>query len=109
MDDNGDQHDSDGSSSQALISSVQVEPFPGHDRITVWNRGANAGTLTVQKGDGDRLGAVLLNATSAELLVMSPETPLDASTVEAISANLREMLTPAELAQLLELLALREL
>jgi DNA polymerase-3 subunit epsilon len=42
-----------------LISSTRVEEGH-HDRVTVWNRGGNAGTLTVQKGDGAAVAARLM-------------------------------------------------
>jgi hypothetical protein len=40
-----------------LITSVRVECTAGHDRVTAWNRGACAGTLVVNRGDG--LGVAL--------------------------------------------------
>ncbi len=55
------------SPNQILISSTRVEEGH-HDRVTVWNRGANAGTLTVQRGDG---------AAIAELL-QPTDSPFDA-------------------------------
>jgi hypothetical protein len=45
---------------QLLISSTRVEEGH-HDRVTVWNRGANAGTLTVQEGDGAEVAARLMD------------------------------------------------
>lgn len=33
------------------VSVVRVTFEPGHDVISVWNRGGNAGQLVVQKGD----------------------------------------------------------
>lgn len=35
-----------------IISSVTVHYGPRHDRVRVWNRGALAGELTVECGDG---------------------------------------------------------
>lgn len=35
-----------------LISSTRVEVRGGHDLVTVWNRGGNAGSLVVSLGDG---------------------------------------------------------
>jgi hypothetical protein len=35
-----------------IITSIRVDEDAGHDRITLWNRGGCAGTLTVDKGDG---------------------------------------------------------
>lgn len=46
---------------QILITSTRVEEGH-HDRVTVWNRGANAGTLTVQAGDGAEVAARLMGA-----------------------------------------------
>ena len=43
-----------------VISSVRVERGPGHDLVHVWNRGGKAGTLTVDKGDGDAVARSLL-------------------------------------------------
>lgn len=48
------------SNDKPLISSVRVEEGPRHDRVTVWNRGANCGTLTVDHGDGNRIMARLM-------------------------------------------------
>lgn len=45
---------------QVLISCVRVEQGPGHDRVTVFNRGGNSGTLTVTKGDGATIARTLL-------------------------------------------------
>ena len=35
-----------------VVSSVRLETNGHHDRVTIWNRGGNAGTLTVKAGDG---------------------------------------------------------
>ncbi len=43
-----------------LVSSVRIDFGPGHDVVHVWNRGGKAGTLTVDKGDGERVAALLL-------------------------------------------------
>lgn len=43
-----------------IISSVQVEEGPSHDRVHVWNRGGKAGVLTVEKGDGEDIAKKLL-------------------------------------------------
>lgn len=45
---------------QVLVSRVRVEPGPGHDRVTVFNRGGNAGTLTVARGDGVTIARSLI-------------------------------------------------
>lgn len=37
------------------ITTVVVEIDPGHETVTVFNRGALAGTLVVAPGDGLRL------------------------------------------------------
>jgi hypothetical protein len=34
------------------FTSIRLEEGPGHDRITLWEGHANAGTLTVTKGRG---------------------------------------------------------
>lgn len=38
--------------SEQIITSVRVEEGPGHDTLTVWNRGACTGHLVFKKGDG---------------------------------------------------------
>lgn len=43
-----------------IVTSVRVQTTPGHDLVTVWNRGGSAGTLTVQRHDGERVAARLL-------------------------------------------------
>lgn len=43
-----------------LITSVRVLATPGHDVITVWNRGGCAGSLTVGEGDGQHIALRLL-------------------------------------------------
>lgn len=45
-----------------IITSVQVEPGPAHDQVSVWVSGQLGGTLTVGKGDGQRLAALLTSA-----------------------------------------------
>jgi len=44
-----------GTDAGGLMSSARVAYDAAHDRVTVFNRGANAGHLTVKKGDGERL------------------------------------------------------
>jgi hypothetical protein len=44
----------------AIISSVRCEKSERHWRITVWNRGGNAGTLCVNASDGPRVVDALL-------------------------------------------------
>lgn len=44
----------------SLITSVRVHTTPSHDRVSVWNRGGNAGTMTVQRHDGERVAMRLL-------------------------------------------------
>lgn len=34
------------------FTSLRLQEGPGHDRITLWENGANCGTLTVSKGRG---------------------------------------------------------
>lgn len=44
-----------------LVSSVRMEDLEGpHGRVTVWNRGANAGTLTLAKADAVKVAFRLL-------------------------------------------------
>ncbi len=50
-----------------LVSSVRVEHLGGHARVTIWNRGTNAGTLTVEYDDGVQLANALIpEPTSVE-------------------------------------------
>ena len=43
-----------------VVSSVRVETNGVHDRVTVWNRGGNAGTLMLRAGDGDVYARALM-------------------------------------------------
>jgi hypothetical protein len=45
---------------QALVTQVRVTFGPAHDLVSVWNRGALAGELVVNRGDGERLARRLL-------------------------------------------------
>jgi hypothetical protein len=38
--------------SNYLLTSIRIETAYGHDRVTFWNRGACAGTLTMREFDG---------------------------------------------------------
>lgn len=42
-----------------IVSTTQLGEGTEHDRVWVWNRGAMAGTLTVQAGDGRAIVAAL--------------------------------------------------
>lgn len=42
------------------ISSVRLEEGPGHDRLTIWENGANAGTLTLSLGTGRTIVKMLM-------------------------------------------------
>lgn len=44
-----------------LVTTVRVEPAGAHERVTVWIRNANVGTLTVGAGDGELLARLLLS------------------------------------------------
>jgi hypothetical protein len=53
----------------SIVSSVRMEDFEGpHGRVTVWNRGQNAGTLTVAKDDAVKLAYRLLGPNAHEHL-----------------------------------------
>ena len=43
-----------------VVSSVRLETNGHHDRVTIWNRGGNAGTLTVKAGDGETYRRALM-------------------------------------------------
>lgn len=43
-----------------LVVSCIVDPGPAHDRIRVWVRGQNVGTLTVGAGDGEAVASRLV-------------------------------------------------
>ncbi len=49
-----------------VVSSVRVEPGPRHDRVSVWNKGGLAGSLTVDAGDGEYIAARLLPTTERD-------------------------------------------
>lgn len=43
-----------------VVSTVRLDEGPGHDYLHIWNRSGKAGVLTVQKGDGEMIVALLL-------------------------------------------------
>jgi hypothetical protein len=45
--------------SELMVSSARLVHVGSHDRVTIWNRGACAGELVLQEGDGVRLMALL--------------------------------------------------
>lgn len=53
--------------SDIIATSVRIEEGPGHDRVTLWNRGGNSGTLTVKKGDGIEVGTRLFGDNPYQL------------------------------------------
>jgi hypothetical protein len=76
---------------QLLISSTRVEE--GHyDRVTVWNRGGNAGTLTVQKGDGAEVAARLMGGEGAKTVTISEERFAELVRCHGLSVDLGEEL-----------------
>ncbi len=46
----------------ATVSSVRVVSYGAHEHVEVWNRGGLSGTLTVCRGDGEKIRALLLAA-----------------------------------------------
>lgn len=42
------------------FTSIRIEVGNGHDRVTLWTRHGNAGTLTVDRGDGKRIALILV-------------------------------------------------
>jgi hypothetical protein len=48
---------------RALVTSVRIARGPGHDRVSVWNRGGLSGELVVRAGDGVGLAIRLLSPT----------------------------------------------
>lgn len=48
--------------SDELVTSIRVEHDPGHDYVTIWNRGGCSGAITVTKGDGEVFAHRLLGA-----------------------------------------------
>lgn len=44
----------------AFASSIRLEHLHAHDKVTIWNRGGNAGSLMVMCGDGMRVVDALL-------------------------------------------------
>jgi hypothetical protein len=76
---------------KALISSVTVHYGPRHDRVRVWNRGALAGELTVECGDGHNVAATLLPEHTRELddgVAGRPDVTLRAIDSEELGAAL---------------------
>jgi hypothetical protein len=53
---------------QILVTRVRVEQGPAHDVLTVWSRGGNAGSLTVQRGDGATVARALLPDATIEIV-----------------------------------------
>lgn len=49
-----------------IVSSVRVKTGPSHDAVTVWNRGAAAGVLAVDIGEGDEIARRLITTTLTE-------------------------------------------
>jgi hypothetical protein len=47
----------DDASSSYEVSSIRVIPLHGHELVRVWNRGALAGELVVEIGDGETIAA----------------------------------------------------
>lgn len=43
-----------------VVSSVAIEEVGAHDRIRVWSRGALAGELVLQRGDGEVFATLAL-------------------------------------------------
>lgn len=54
------------------VTSIRIEPEHGYDKVTIWNRGANAGTLSVREGDGSGIVSCLFAHRPYKLV--SPET-----------------------------------
>lgn len=78
--------------SQILITSTRVEEGH-HDRVTVWNRGANAGTLTVQAGDGAEVAARLMGVALTDAIAARHEFALmQASTVAELEVARAELI-----------------
>lgn len=51
--------------SKWVAIAVVVKAGPVHDVVTIWNRGAHAGTLTVLTGDGEKIAARLTSGSNA--------------------------------------------
>ena len=45
------------------ITSLHLEEGPAHDRLTVWENGANAGTLTLSRGSGKWVARLFADRT----------------------------------------------
>jgi hypothetical protein len=46
------------SPSELLVSSIKVDDNGAHEHVSIWNRGALAGELTLQRGDAAVLAAL---------------------------------------------------
>lgn len=62
-----------------LISSIRVRPRVGyvHADITIWNRGGNTGTLTMNCSDAGPFVARLLGVEPSDLEARSPHRSID--------------------------------
>lgn len=47
---------------QVPVTQVRVQEGGSHDRVSVWNRGGLAGTLTVESGDGMPMARAIMDA-----------------------------------------------
>jgi hypothetical protein len=56
-------HSPSGVKSQHVLTTIRlIEDNYGHDEITLWNRGACAGTLKVRGGDGFEIVEILMDS-----------------------------------------------
>jgi hypothetical protein len=46
--------------SRTLITSVTIQTMGNHEKLDIFNRGGFAGTLTVNKGDGEEIAGRLI-------------------------------------------------
>lgn len=53
---------------RSLITSVRLYEGPGHDRVVIFNRGAQAGELMLQKGDGMYVASKLCPAAERRVV-----------------------------------------
>jgi hypothetical protein len=74
----------------APITSVRLERIGGHDVLRVWNRGALAGELVLEAGDGGPVAALLMLGADSPVSIQSgmpyPGEGSGASYPETVSA-----------------------
>lgn len=61
--------------STKVVSSVRVAIHGGHAHLTIWNRGGNAGSLTVDRADAEWFVDALIPPDERESYPDAPPAP----------------------------------